>query len=166
MSPFKLVYGKVFHLPVEHEHKAYWAIKQLNFDYQLVGEQRLLELNEMEEFRAEAYENARIYKEKTNKWPDQKLMPGHFHMGQQVLLYNSRLKLFPGKLKSRWSGPYEVYYVYPHGVVNIKNIDGKISKVNGQRLKACNGVPPPHNKAVLHDAENCPAENHISMPRH
>ncbi|KAE8655271.1 Mitogen-activated protein kinase 14 [Hibiscus syriacus] len=66
------------------------------------GEQRLLELNEMEEFRAQAYENARIYKEKTKKWHDQKLMPQHFHVGQQVLLYNSRLKLFPGKLQSRW----------------------------------------------------------------
>ncbi|KAE8719115.1 putative glutathione S-transferase [Hibiscus syriacus] len=169
MSPFKLVYGKVCHISVELEHKAYWAIKRLNFDAQLAGEQRLLELNEMEEFRAQAYENARIYKEKTKKCHDQKLMPWHFHVGQQVLLYNSRLKLFPGKLKSRWSGPFEVHYVYSHGAVDIKRIDnGKIFKVNGQRLKAYNGIPPPHNKDVLrlHDTEACPEENQNSMPRH
>ncbi|XP_039034123.1 uncharacterized protein LOC120170213 [Hibiscus syriacus] len=62
MSPFKLVYRKAYHLLVELEHKSYWAIKRLNFDDQLAGEQRLLEFNEKEEFRAQAYENARIYK--------------------------------------------------------------------------------------------------------
>ncbi|XP_039066557.1 uncharacterized protein LOC120212254 [Hibiscus syriacus] len=64
MSPFKLVYGKVFYFPMELEHKAFWAIKKLNMDVQLVGERKLLELNEMGEFRAQAFENARFTRKK------------------------------------------------------------------------------------------------------
>ncbi|KAE8688645.1 COP9 signalosome complex subunit 7-like [Hibiscus syriacus] len=75
MSPFKMVYGKDCHLPVELEHKAYWVIKKLNFDAQLNGEKRLLNLNEMEEFRAQAYENAKFYKEQTKKWHEKNLLP-------------------------------------------------------------------------------------------
>ncbi|XP_039032086.1 uncharacterized protein LOC120167020, partial [Hibiscus syriacus] len=118
MLPFKMVYGKACHLPVELEHKAYWAIKKLNFDAQLAGEKRLLDLNEIEEFRAQAYENAKLYKERTKKWHDKNLLPRNFHEGQKVFLFNSRLKLFPDKLKSRWSGPFEVHHVYPYGAVD------------------------------------------------
>ena len=85
-----------------------WAIKKLNFDFQVAKEEILLQMNELEELRNEAYNNARIYKDKTKKWHDQKIMRKEFKVGEQVLLYNSRLKLFPGKLKSRWSGPYTV----------------------------------------------------------
>ena len=63
MTPFKLVYGKPCHLPVELEHKAYWAIKALNFDMKLAGEKRLLDLHELDELRLNAYENAKLYKE-------------------------------------------------------------------------------------------------------
>ena len=85
-----------------------WAINKLNFDFQAAKEERLLQMNELEELRNEAYDNARIYKDKTKNWHDQKILRKEFKAGEQDLLYNSRLKLFPRKLKSRWSSIYTV----------------------------------------------------------
>ena len=81
--------------------------QELNCNFQVAKEERLLQLNELEELRNEAYDNAIIYKDKTKKWHDQKILRKEFKAGEQVLLYNSRHKLFLGKLKSRWSGPYK-----------------------------------------------------------
>ena len=82
-----------------------------------------------------AYENAKIYKDRTKHWHDKHIRNREFHEGQLVLLYNSRLKLFPGKLKSRWSGPFKVVQVFPHGAIEITNANGETFKVNGHRLK-------------------------------
>ncbi|XP_025670294.1 uncharacterized protein [Arachis hypogaea] len=97
-SPFQLIYGKSYHFPVELEHKAFWATKLLNLDSQVTGERRLLQLNELDEFILEAYENAKIYNERAKRWHDKKISKRKFELGQQVLLYNSRLKIFPGKV--------------------------------------------------------------------
>ena len=98
-----------------------WTIKKLNCDFQAAKEKRLLQMTELEELRNEAYDNARINKEKTKRWHDQKIMRREFKIGEKVLLYNSRLKLFPRKLKSRWSGPYTVITSTLFRAVTIKN---------------------------------------------
>ena len=90
----------------------------------------------MDEFRLQAYENNKLYKEKVKRWHDRRLLPKAFEPGQQVLLFNSRLRLFPGKLKSRWSGPFTVKTVFPPGAVEIFDKSPEEAfKVNVQRLK-------------------------------
>ena len=135
MSPFIIVYGKACHLPVELEHRAYWATRQLNMDSALAGEKRLLQLNELDEFRNEAYENARIYKEMTKSWHDKHITRKEFTVGQEVLLFNSRLKLFPGKLKSRWSRPFTVTKVFSHSGAEVTHPEKGTFTITTKRLK-------------------------------
>ncbi|GJY82989.1 reverse transcriptase domain-containing protein [Tanacetum coccineum] len=103
-TPCKLVYGKACYLPIELEHKAYWALKHCIFDLKTSGDHRKVQLNELDELRDQAYENSLIYKEKMKKIHDSKIKNRIFNVGDRVLLFNSRLKIFSGKLKSRWIG--------------------------------------------------------------
>ena len=152
MSLYRLVFGKPCHLPLELEYKSMRAIKKLNCDFKAAKEKRLLQINELEDLRNKAYDNVRIYKDKTKKWHDQKILKKEFRVGEIVLLYNSRLKLFLGKLKSRWSGPYTAVAVTLFGVVTLKTNSIDEFKVNGQRLKHyLRGRPNEEQFQILRD---------------
>ncbi|XP_070003152.1 uncharacterized protein [Nicotiana sylvestris] len=108
----------------------------LNLDIEVAGTTRITELHELDEFRYLDFDSTRLYKERMKRLHDQNIVERHFNPGDKVLLYNSRLRLFPGKLKSRWSGPFRVVEVFPSGVVEIASEkDSHTFRVNGQRLK-------------------------------
>nr|GEV65343.1 reverse transcriptase domain-containing protein [Tanacetum cinerariifolium] len=134
-TPYKLVYRKARHLPIELEHQAYWALKHANFDLQTAGDHRKVQLNELNELRDQAYENSLIYKEKTKRLYDSKIKDRVFNVSDRVLLFNSRLKIFSSNLKTYWSGPFTITHVFPYGTVKLSQTDGPNFKVNGHRLK-------------------------------
>ncbi|GJR65633.1 reverse transcriptase domain-containing protein [Tanacetum coccineum] len=111
-TPYKLVYGKSCHLPIELEHKAYWALKHANFDLKTAGDHQ-----------------------RTKKLHDSKIKNRIFNVGDRVLLFNSRLKIFSGKLKTRWSGPFTITKVFPYRTIKLSQPDGLNFKVNGHRVK-------------------------------
>nr|GEW11632.1 reverse transcriptase domain-containing protein [Tanacetum cinerariifolium] len=156
-TPYKLVYGKACHLPIELERKAYWALKHANFNLQTVGDHRKVQLNELNELRDQAYENSLIYKEKTKRLHDSKIKDRIFNIGDRVLLFNSQLKIFFGKLKSRWSGPFTISHSYPYGTVELSQLDGPNFKVNGHRVKHYFGKNVP--KLVVPDLQTFPKDH-------
>ncbi|GJX52158.1 hypothetical protein Tco_0280527 [Tanacetum coccineum] len=128
----------------------------LLFDLKTAGDHRKLQLNELNELRDQAYENSLIYKEKTKKLHDSKIKNRIFNVGDQVLLFNSRLKIFFGKLKSRWSGPFTITEVYPYGTAKLSHPDGSNFKVNCHRLKHYYGGDTP--PLVIPDLQNFPKD--------
>ncbi|GJZ02171.1 hypothetical protein Tco_0520132 [Tanacetum coccineum] len=102
-------------------------------------------MNELNELRDQAYEISLIYKEKMKKIHDSKIKNHVFNVGDRVLLLNSRLKIFSGKLKTRWTGPFTIAQVFPYGTVELSQIDGPNFKVNSHRLKHYFGRDIPLN---------------------
>ncbi|XP_019260252.1 PREDICTED: uncharacterized protein LOC109238269 [Nicotiana attenuata] len=113
-----------------------WDLKRLNLDWAEAANLRLTQLNEMVEFRFHAYESATVYKERMKFVHDKKIVKREFKSCDLVLLFYSRHKLFSGKVKSKWSGPFKVVNVSPFGAVELESEDGlRTFKVNGQRVK-------------------------------
>nr|GEV69136.1 reverse transcriptase domain-containing protein [Tanacetum cinerariifolium] len=156
-TPCKLVYGKSCHLPIELEHRAYWALKHVNFDLKTAGDHRKLQLNELSELRDQAYENFVIYKERTKKLHDFKIKNRIFNVGDQVLLFNSRLKIFSRKIKTRWSGPFTIIRVFSYGTIELSQPNGPNFNVNGHRVKHYFGGDIPSN--VASDLHTFPKDN-------
>ncbi|KAM0022394.1 putative nucleotidyltransferase, Ribonuclease H [Helianthus debilis subsp. tardiflorus] len=142
-TPFMIVYGKSCHLPVELEHRALWALKTVNLDLTEAARRRFFQIHELEALRDAAYDRSWSIKEKSKALHDRRLRKlKEFKVGDRVLLFNSRLKLIAGKLKSRWSGPYVVKEVFPYGTVELFDEESSHAwKVNGHRLKHYIGGP-------------------------
>nr|GEZ89941.1 reverse transcriptase domain-containing protein [Tanacetum cinerariifolium] len=155
-TPYKLVYENSCHLPIELEHKAYWALKHANFDLKIMGDHRKLQLNELKELRDQAYENSLIYKEKTKKLQVSKIKNRIFNVGDRVLLFNSRLKIFSRKLKTRWLGPFTITQVFPYETIELSQPEGLNFKVNGHRVKHYFGGDIP--QLVILDLQTFPTD--------
>nr|GEV48841.1 reverse transcriptase domain-containing protein [Tanacetum cinerariifolium] len=153
-TPYKLVYEKACHLPIELEHKAYWALKHCSYDLKTTGDPQKVKLNKLHD---QAYENFLIYKDKMNRMHDSKIKNRVFNVGDQVLLFNSRLNIFLGKLKTRWTGPFTVAQVFPYGTIELSSNNDSKFKVNGHRLKHYFGgdIPP----MVVLDLQTFPMDN-------
>nr|GEU34807.1 reverse transcriptase domain-containing protein [Tanacetum cinerariifolium] len=112
-----------------------WVLLLQEFKFKTAGDHQNVQLNELNDLRDQAYENSLIYKEKTKRLYDSKIKDNVFNIGDRVLLFNSRLKIFLGKLKTRWSAPFTITHVFPYGTVELSQNNRPNFKVNGHRLK-------------------------------
>nr|GEZ43028.1 reverse transcriptase domain-containing protein [Tanacetum cinerariifolium] len=169
----KILMEEVFEPAVQHQRtvnpKIHDVIKQevlklldAGFIYPIsdspwtAGDHRKVQLNELNELCDQAYENSLIYKEKTKRLHDSKIKDRVFIIGDRVLLFNSRLNIFSGKLKSCWSGPFTITHVFLYGTVELSQTDGPNFKVNGHRLKHYFGEDIP--KMVVSDLQTFPKD--------
>ncbi|XP_038895931.1 uncharacterized protein LOC120084101 [Benincasa hispida] len=121
------------------EQRAYWVVNKCNMNLAQAGEERLLELQKLEELCLEAYENSGMYKEKSKLIHDKGLLRKKFRVGQKVSLFNPRLSLMTGILKCKCLGPFEIVNLFPCGAMEIRNPEmGKEFKVNGHHPKILN----------------------------
>ncbi|XP_074283162.1 uncharacterized protein LOC141607708 [Silene latifolia] len=130
----------------------------MNFDFDAAGEVRFLQMNELEELRLEAYESSKIYKDQTKKWHDAKIVKIDIGVGDLFLLFNSKVKVFPGKLRSRCSGPFKVMNISPYGGFELWSEEGGTFKVNGERVKRYYDGDDKGPIAVLYLGEPLPEE--------
>ncbi|GJT53744.1 reverse transcriptase domain-containing protein [Tanacetum coccineum] len=142
-TPFRIIYDNACYLPVKLEHKAYWVIKNYTLDLMKAGANRFLQINELDKMRLDAYESSISYKERIKRWHDKHIKAlTNYERGDKVLLFNSRLRLFPRKLKSRWYRPFSVCKNMKNGAIELYDEDGNESIINKQRVK-------PYQKRVL-----------------
>ncbi|GKA74458.1 reverse transcriptase domain-containing protein [Tanacetum coccineum] len=158
-TPYKLVMDCLSFTTIRiWNHKAYWALKHVNFDLKTAGDHQKLQLNELNELRDQAYENSLIYKERTKKLHDSndKALNPHF-LVINCFIFNSRLKIFSRKLKTRWLGPFTIAQFFPYGTIELSQPDGSNFKVNGHRVKHYFGgdIPP----KVVPDLHTLPKDN-------
>ncbi|XP_057744966.1 uncharacterized protein LOC130962817 [Arachis stenosperma] len=117
--------------------------------FEKAGAERKMQLQELENLRLEAYYNSRLYKEKMKAVHDKHIKQREFRPWEFVLLYNSRLRLMPGKLRSRWEGPYRLEKTVPYGVFHLSHpSSSNLIKVNGHRLKLYHGENINDNKEI------------------
>jgi hypothetical protein len=136
MCPYKMVYGKACHLPLELEQKAYWGVKELNRDFKLAGKKRLLDLSSLDNGEVKPMKMLDSLKRKLKSG-----MIGEFLRERSMLVrkfYCIGLvsDFFAGKLLSKWEGPFVIEEVYHSGAIKIASLrDNTTQVVNGQRLK-------------------------------
>jgi hypothetical protein len=141
MTPYQFVYGKTCHLPVELEHKAYWAIKEMNLDIDVAQIKRRIQISALEELRLKAYHNASIYKERMKRWYDKRLHKKEFKEGDKVLLYNSRYKVFcKGKLQSKGWTIHRTFSV----TIGSGNNHGRQRRSTCCEWTTTQGIPEPN----------------------
>nr|GEY15250.1 DNA-directed DNA polymerase [Tanacetum cinerariifolium] len=151
-----LKYGVTHRLATAYHPQTSGQVEVSNCGLKITGDHKKVQLNELNELRDQAYENSLIYKEKTKRLHDSKIKDRVFNVGDRVLLFNSRLNIFLGKLKTCWSGPFTITHVFPYGTVELSQTDGPNFKVNGHRLKHYFGEDIP--KMVVPDLQTFPKD--------